>query len=371
MRRTRLVFAPHEAQAPPAYLLLNEFGEPVGRGEQPVHAEPTGAPTRVVLVVPGVDVTARWVDLPARSEAQARAAAALLLEDAQALDEGAAPHLALGPLEADGHRLIVTTSPARMQAWLDLAKLYGLAPDAVVPDCLLLPQPEGETPLAARFGPTLAVRGQRQAFAGEPELAALVLGERTPQPVEGEALERLLGRGAAEPAIDLRQGAFAPADGSRVTAKDFRLAAVLAGLLVLSPALLNAAQALRLTLAADGLQAQARREAAAVLPKGTALNDPMVQVAAQADRAELAAGGGPAGLAAQLFRALSEIDQAQVESLIVSPDGAMRAQISHVNYSDGDLLAQTLKRNGIAFREEGVREEGGRIVSDVILGVRP
>lgn len=370
MRRKRLVFAPHDPQAPPSYLLLNEFGEPVGRGQQPLQAEAHAVPTDVILVVPGVDAVARWLRLPGRNDAQARGAAALLLDDERALGEEAL-HLALGPIEADGERLVVAVGAARMQAWLDLARLHGLEPAAVVPDHLLLPEPEDDAPVAVLSDGLLVVRGRRLAVACEPELAPMLLDGRAPQRIDDpEAVERLWAAGASQPALDLRQGAFAPSDGRRLGPRMLGRGAVLAGLLLLSPILLDGAQAVRLNLAARQVEAETTRSAAAVLPKGAAVNDPAGQTVAQLERLELAAGGGPAGLAAQLFRALSEIDQAQVETLTVSDDGAMRVSVSHANYSDMEVLGDALRRAGVAFREEGTREDGGRIVSDIILGVR-
>ncbi|HVI34458.1 type II secretion system protein GspL [Phenylobacterium sp.] len=369
MRRTRLVFAPQDPQAPPAYLLVDEFGEPVGRGEQPVLAETPAVPTTVVLVVPGTEAVARWLHLPTRSDPQARAAAALLLAEETAVEEPM--HLALGALEPDGRRLVVAVAEARMRAWLDLARTYGLAPDAVVPDHLLLPEPQDEGPLAVAIGGTLAVRRPRLAFACEPGLAPVLLDGRAPQVADGEAAERLLAEGAGRLPLDLRQGDFAPADRTPPARRDLLRAAVLAGVLLLSPAVLDAAQAVRLNLAAGRLERAATQQAAAVLPRGATVSDPAAQAQAVLQRAELAAGGGPAGVAARLFAALAEIDQAQAESLIVSPDGALRATVSHTNYSDMELLGRALQGAGVAFRQEGAREEGGRIVSDIILGARP
>jgi general secretion pathway protein L len=370
MKRTRLIFLRADPQAPPGYLLLNEFGEPVGRGAQPLQAEAPAVPTTIVLVVPGAEAVARWLALPGRNDLQARAAARLLLEDEQALGEPV--HVALGPVEADGARLVVSAAEARMQAWLATARLHGLEPDVVVPDHLLLAQPLEADVVAVTLDDQVAVRGDRLAFTAEPDLAAVVLAGRIAQAVaEPDAVERLFAAGAGRIPVNLLQGDFAPADGARPDRRQLVRVAALVAALVLSPLLLDAAQALRLTFAAQSVEADTRAQAAAVLPKGQAVNDPAAQVAGQLDRLELAAGGGPAGLAAQLFRNLQSLDQAQVESVIVSPDGALRATISHANYSDIDLLSDGLRREGVALREEATREEaGGRIVSDVILGVR-
>ena len=371
MKRTRLVFAPPAPQQPATYLLLNEFGEPVGRGEQPLSPVDPVVPETVVLVVPGVDAAARWLHLPARHDAQARAAAALLLEDSQALDDEAL-HIAVGPLEADGHRLVVAVARAQMQAWIELVRLYALTPEAVTPDHLLLPEPEDGRPVAARLGEMLAVRGPRLAFSCEPDLAPVLIDDPDLQVLERpDEVEARLAQGASRPLLNLLQGDFAQRDGRQLSRRDLLRQALLAAALVLSPILLDAANAARLTFAAREAETAAERRAAQVLPKGTAISDPAAQTSAHLRRLEIAAGGGPAGLAARLFQGLASLEGAQAEGLIVSPDGAMRATVSHVNYSDMDLLADALRAQGVAFKQEGVREEGGRIVSEVILGVRP
>jgi general secretion pathway protein L len=257
-----------------------------------------------------------------------------------------------------------------MRGWMDLARTYGLEPELVVPDHLLLPEPETAGTLALRLGDVVVVRGPRLAFACEPDLAPALL-DPMPEIAEGEAAERRLAAGVSRPALDLRQGGFAPVDTARPGRRELLRAAALAGLLVLSPLAIDATRAVRLNLAADRMEADAAGQVAAILPKGASVSDPAAQAEAALARAQLAAGGGPAGLSARLFAAISEIDQAQAESLIVSPDGALRATISHTNYSDVDQLRGALARSGVALREEATREDGDRIVTDVILGARP
>ena len=95
------------------------------------------------------------------------------------------------------------------------------------------------------------------------------------------------------------------------------------------------------------------------------------QAAARLDQLQLSAGGGPVALSAGLFAALETMDMAQLESLVLSPDGSMRARLSYANISDIEVMRAAMKRDGVMYREEGVREEGGRVISDVIFGARP
>jgi general secretion pathway protein L len=370
VRSTRLIFAPHDPAGAPTYLLLNDAGEPTSRGEQRVQAGPQASDTDVVLVVPGTDVVARWLHLPTRSDAQARAAAAMLLENDTALTDEPL-HLALGPLEPDGHRLVAAVAESRMQVWLGLARAHGLTPSRVIADHLLLLAPADDTCICVVRGETLAVRGPRIAFAAERELAERVLGQPAARPLEGEAAERMLASGVADPALDLLQGRFARAGAEPPSRRALLRAAGLAAVLLLTPAVLDAARATRLNIAAERLEQESARRVASVLPKGAALNDPAAQAQAALQRAELAAGGGAAGLAARLFAAVSEIHAVQVEGVMAAADEALRVTISHTNYSDVDRLRAALTPAGVDVREEATREEGDRIVSDLILGARP
>ncbi len=373
MNRTRIVMAGQEPDAEPTYLILDELGSVVGRGILPVQEASALTPMRNVLVIPGAEVLVRWLQVKAASEPQARAAALALLEDQLTSPVGA--HLALGPVEADGQRLVAVLASSRMQALLDNAALHGIAPDLVIPDCLALPAPAEATDGApglvmAAFGGLTAVRGQRLALTAEPDLVTAVIGERPAEVLAGPALERALADMAANPAVNLLQGPFDPNRREPLGVRDLRRPALLVLALLVSPLILWGAQAGADHVRARQAEDRAMAKITALAPEGTVITDPAMQAQAQLDAVNLATGGGASGLAAQLFAAIEPMDQVQVESLIVMPDGTARAALSHAAYSDGEGLAQALQAAGLAVRVEGSREEAGRVISDVILGAR-
>lgn len=370
MNRTRIVIAGHTPEAEPAYLILDELGSVVGRGVLAVQDGSALAPLRTVLVIPGADVLVRWLPLRAGSEAQARAAALAALEDQLAAPEGA--HAAVGPADAEGLRPCAIIAASRLQAWLDYARLHGLSADAVIPDGLALPAPENDDAVfTAAFGETLAVRGARLAFSGEPELVEAVAAGRPQTRLEGPALERALAEGAASPALNLLQGAYDPNRQTELGWRDLRRVAALAAAVLLSPLIIWGAQAAVFHLRAERTEARAEAKLAAVLPEGTAITDVAVQAEAALAQAGLSQGGGAIGLAAILLGALEPLDQAQLESLIVMPDGTARAAVSVAAYSDTEALASALQAQGLSMREEGSREEAdGRVIADIILGAR-
>ncbi len=304
----------------------------------------------VVLAVPGEDALVRWLALPARRDVQAAAAAVLMLED-----ELAAPrdrlHVALGPAEPDGLRAVVVVDPERMQGWLDDAAALGIVPDVVIPDCLLLPEPEGESVLAARVGGAVAVRGRRLALTCEPDLLALVMRGRTWLEVEAAETSRLFALGAGQPLLNLRQGAFAPVrSGPRRPA--------------IAPAALVAAVAL-LALAVPAVEAfrhdqAARKAESAVEALGgvEALRDRHMRVVARARFA---------GSAAAVFAAVEQLEGMELQSLLYGEDGSFRVSALHTNYSDVELLRTALARSGFALQETNTTPEDGRVLSDLVL----
>lgn len=371
MSAWRLIFIPPDHQAAPAVRVIDAEGRILERGTLQIGPNLAPADARTVLVAPGMDVAAHWLHLPTRNDVQARAATALLLEDRLARPAGEA-HLALGPREADDHRLAAAVETGRMQAWASLAALHGLRPDLVLPDHLLLPEPEGEEVLAADMGGWLAVRARRLAFSCEPDMLEVLLPGRPVRRIGDEAeLGKLWAQALAAPAVNLLQGDFDPARASRLGVRDLRRAAVLAAVALVAPALVLGVQAWRYDRAADAAEQGAAAQVATVLPKGQAVTDPRAQAQGRLAGLELAAGGGPISASAQLFAAVETIQDAQVETLIVSPEGEVRAGISHTNFSDVELLRDAMREAGLAFREESSREEGGRVMSDVIVGSRP
>lgn len=371
MNRTRIVIAGAAPEAEPRYLIIDELGSVVGRGVLPVQEAAALTPMRSVLVIPGAEASARWLPMRAGTELQARAAAMALLEDHLAQGDGL--HVAVGPESVEGERLVCAISAVRLQAALDHAALHGVTPQAVLPDHLALaPPPEGaEAPVrVADLGDRWVARGARLAVSGEPELVETVIGEAPVERLSAEAFERALAQGVLEPPLNLLQGPFDPDRQSRLGWRDLRRAGALAAAVLISPIILLAAQALSDHWRAEAAEARTRELAAAILPAGEALTDPAPQVEARLASLAIAAGGGGAGLLAQLYAALEPMPAAQLENFILMPDGTARAAVSLAAYPDMERLGAQVRGTGLTLREEGSREEAGRVIVDIVLGAR-
>lgn len=189
-------------------------------GGRAIIAEPEGPAT---ILVPSESVLLLRVALPLASRAKRIEALPFAIEDRIA-DPIESVHVALGAEIGPRTYLVAVVRHAQMAAWVEAAELAGLGHAAIIPDALALPVPEaGEWCAKADNGRVLVRSGDGTGFAitsaligaaweraGSPRIwniGAAPIGELPQAPWSGGGgglAERL-----ANPAIDLRQGAYA------------------------------------------------------------------------------------------------------------------------------------------------------------------
>ncbi len=241
--------------APMAWALVDANGDLRNSGMVDDARPPAAAPARTVLVLPGADARLKRLELPARSDAQARAGAEMMFG---ATLTGGDTHYAVGAQQdKDGARLTAAISGERLTQWLARAKALGADPHVVVLDCTIWPTAEGEVVIAATDARTIVAGGRFGGFSIEPDIAPTLVARWLQEVgaqharivVEGgdaRAFARGVGReleqaplpdplatlaraAAAAPsyAPNLRQGPFAPAGRDREPFKLWRFAALL------------------------------------------------------------------------------------------------------------------------------------------------
>ena len=366
---TRLLLLPDDPRDDATWLDI----EPPGRIHRCVTLPPgTPAPkdngtARTWTVVPASGLGLLWTALPARQPAQALAAARLLLDDHAAASADSL-HVAVSPYAGSAPRLVAWGDPAAMQAWLARSAAHGVAPDALVPDVLLLRDAAAyaDRPRVVEHDGRWLVRGKAMAFSAETTLAMQVLDDPAVQPGASDAfLDDCAHSAALEvPPLDLLQGSFAPRV-RRGAEAGWRRAAVLAGALVLSPWVLLAAEAIRHEMAARGLQAQAHDVAARAAP-GVPAGDPLDMTAARLAR--LRAVDALARDAGALFGALDTVSGAHLDALTYSSAEGLHAQVVHPREADLETIAAALADRGLPLQRTGRQPAGDAIRSDVTLG---
>ncbi|WP_111266002.1 type II secretion system protein GspL [Marilutibacter maris] len=361
-------------------LWIDADGSISARGPLAADAAPASGRSsgvRCILAIPGHQVGSQWLELKARNEAQALAAARLLLEERLA-GGGDDLHVVLAaPPDAGTRRQVLYLAPAVLRHHLDRARTLGFEPDMAIPDYMLLPAPqapdrdEARTAAATVFerdGQWL-VRAPELAFGCEAGLAETVLAGAPPTtPVADTGqVEAVLARGAVAVSVDLLQGRFTRAEAQPSDLPRWRRVALLAGLLALSPLLLVAVGAARYGIAASALRSET---AATVQDLGAAVGgDPITSL--QDALISTAAGDRFARLNAALHGAISTIPTLQLERLDYRRDKALEAVVAHPARGDLDELRRRLSDAGLRLEVGGTRDGGGGLSTTIRIDERP
>lgn len=366
MTITRLVFFAG-ADAPWPFLRASEDGEVLQRGVIPVGAPPQDNEDLDRLVAPGSDALARWLDLPDRNDIQARSAVTFLLQD-EIIESGSELHVAIGAADAGDLRLAVVTRMDVVRDWFEQARSRGVEPVSITPDYLLLPEPEGPELVTARFGDLMAVRGERLAFALEPDLAEAVIAGRPCRRLMLADLEKDLALNAARPAINLLQGVLDP-NRPVESRTPWRRAVIMAALLLVSPLVLLLGEIGRDYAAIWSAERGIRTTLSAAYPAIARSEDPVAATRARLD--QLRSADRFPELAAGLFAVVEKVSGAQLDTLSYSETGGLQARVSCTNYSDMDQLKATGRAMGLDIRQGSTVTEGARITSELSIGRLP
>lgn len=323
-------------------------------------------PDPIVAVAPAEAVTLHWAELPARSPAQAVAAARLLAAEASAAPPGEL-HVAVGD-EGGGERPIGVVAMETMRAWLNQLAAAGVDPVALVPAPMLLPRPD-EGYVRAELAGQAVVRGRTSGFADEARLTELVTGGEPPATVERQVLDAALFDATAAPALDLRQGTFAR---RRAFTIDWRLVRRLAAL---GAAILGVSFAISLvrvakySFAADRLEAQADALAATALPRGETVTDPDRQLAERSGRV-IGPGLGFTTTTAAAFAAIRSVPGSEVTGMDFTANGDLRLSVAVEREALATDLKRALERAGFAVQASVFQSANGRITGELTVSGR-
>ena len=350
-----LLFLDDKPVPPPGgWLRLDDAGRPTGAGSALGEAAPM-ADEALVAVAPAAGVALHLVELPRLAPAQARAAARSMAMDLSA----AAPedlHMVLGEPDSEGRRWLAIADLDAMTEWVGRLEAAGLGSAPILPAPLLLPRNSRMI-----WGELSLVHAPDCAFAAEPALAAMMLATLPPALAPETLGQGLAARLAGLP--DLRQDRFAVRPPWRPGRARLRRLAGLAAAAGLALLLAEVAGLWRHNRAADAMEAQLAREAAALLPAGTLLEAPVAQV--QARLARLGAGPGLSGLLMPLMAALESRPGVALASLEHDPGQGLRALMEGAASGELAAIMAELRTAGLVAEAGLPRTIGGRTVTEL------
>ncbi|MGF1456517.1 MAG: type II secretion system protein GspL [Alphaproteobacteria bacterium] len=362
-------------------------------------AETHGEVDRILAVVPGTDVGVHRATVPSRREGEARTAAPFVIEDDLAVDPEDV-HVALGPANETGARLLLVADHGRMAVWRQaLAPFAGLPVD-LVPETLAFPCADEGAVLVDRGAHVLVLAGASKAVAVDTDLLPLLLPgllegvpPSSPLCVYGQDPAALIGEGAsgrtlvAEAALDdtaflarcadparasvsLLQGPYKLRGRWTVQPALWGRAAALAACAVLVLVGIEASEAARLSARADRLHRQTEAVFREAFPDVRRIVNPRAQMKSRLK--DLGAGSADPflSLTAVLFRGLEALPAVEIRDLrYYAERGELGVSVTYQDYGDLERLKAAVTGAGGRFSEGGSRQQGGRIVGDVTIGL--
>jgi general secretion pathway protein L len=313
-------------------------------------------PETVILVVPGSDVALHWAEIPAGlAPVQAMAAARIMASEVSAgLPE--ASHIAIGRADENGQRCLGIVARAKMNAWLAEAAALGIDPDGIIPEPLLLVPPETGVRVFRRAGLD-NVRGRNRAFAAEPEIAALLLGDEANEALSVEDFERDIGSVLADAPLNLRQGDYAKRRQWKLDKTYIRRVALLAAAILLVTLLIQLTMIARYSFAADALEREAVDRARDAIPGAVEIANPEAQLRARL--AELGGGPGYGEQAGAVFTAIRDTAGVELQAMSYDANNSLQLTAAAPGQAELDALQQRMMAAGLIVMPGTVRDAGG------------
>ncbi|RED15799.1 type II secretion system protein GspL [Parasphingopyxis lamellibrachiae] len=316
----------------------------------------TDDPEMVILVVPGSDVALHWADIPAGLAPAQTMAAARIMADEVSAEPLEATHIAFGQADEEGHRWLAVTARAKMDSWLGAAAALGIDPDGIVPEPVLMAPPETGVHVFRRAG-LCSVRGQTRAFAAEPEIAALLIGDEPSEALGAEDFEGEVGAMLADAPLNLRQGDYAKRRQWKLDNAYVRRVALLAATILLVTLLIQLTMIARYSFAADALEREAMERARDAIPGTVEIVNPETQLRAQL--AGLGGGPGYGEQASAAFAAIRDTAGVELQAMIYDADNTLQLTAAAPGQAELQALQQRMIAAGLLVTPGAVRDAGG------------
>jgi len=354
---TTLLFLP---AADRGYRWLRMGGGTIAEGE----GLPTAAIDEpVIAIAPAEAVTLHWAELPARSPAQAVAAARLLVAEASATPL-AELHVAVGE-EGAAERPIAVVGSGAMAAWLTDCVAHGIDPVAMIPAALLLPRPDDGYVRGTIAGAAL-VRSRTTGFADEARLTDLIIGDAPLATLDRAMLDNAVAAAVAMPPLDLRQGPFARRRRIGIDWALIRRLALLGAAILAVTLAIDVVRIAKFSFGADALEARADALGRTGLARGETVTD----VDRQLDE-RLAAVRGP-GLGfsttvAAVYAAVRATPGTELTALDFQADGKLRIGVAAARESLPTDLKRALEAAGFAVTAGTFQSANGRVTGEMTV----
>jgi general secretion pathway protein L len=327
--------------------------------------DPSAPDARIMALVPTAATTVNWRDFSGLKPAQAITAACVEQRrasiDAKTVHCAAAVDAVLASESAVLPVLCATIDAGRLAEALTRLQSLGLDPDQIVPAGLILPAPaSGLT--EGLIGTDVALRARRAVLPDEPSLRALIGGDQPVVRLTPDEIDTALLATFADPPLNLRTGAFAPARPRiAVSPRDWRLIGALVLALLLTTLAIALVYLVKYNNGVSRYDAMARAKLQQVLPgesdpsNGEARLDARLAASAQGARSFSAS-------AAVLFDAVKATPAASLRSFNRTADGGIAATVVAPDAAQLQSVVSALQRSGYKVGGQARTDKDGQAI---------
>jgi general secretion pathway protein L len=324
---------------------------------------PASADEAIVAAAPADAVTLHWAALPARSPAQAIAAARLLVAEASATPI-AELHVAVGE-EGEGERPIAVVGMGMMAGWLAELATHGVDPVAMIPAPLLLPRPD-EGYVRGLIAGAALVRSRTTGFADEARLSDLVIGDAPQAVLDRSDLDVALAGALAAPPLDLRQGPFARRRRIGIDWALIRRLALLGAAILAVTLAIDLVRIAKYSFGADALEARAEALGRTGLARGETVTDVDRQLAERLS-AVRGPGLGFSTTTAAVYAAVRATPGTELTALDFQSNGSLRITVAAARESLPTDLKRALEAAGFTVTAGTFQSANGKVTGEMTV----
>ena len=373
----------------------NEQSEIIASGELPNALELASLKNRagnrpIIALVPGSDVLLKQLELPAKAARKALAAIPFMLEDELSTDIDSA-FFALGEQEGDLQNIAIVQKQ-KMDLWLAIMQDAGLACQQLLPDVLAVPTTEAHWGLL-NIGPYCIIRQSSwQGMQGEADWTLAAVAHYAKQQDEKllinsyteinfasiantEVTEELssmpmelLAKGAMSTKFNLLQGAYTQKKVVSGAGKQWRLAAILAGVALLVTVADKAIQVQQLSEQKAQLQADIRGHFQRAFPETKRIVDVKKQMRQKLKALE--GNGSGASMLVMMSQLSSAFSSSQVTPQTIRFDqgrSEIRMQAIANNYESIERFKSLAEQQGFTVEQGAINNRDNKVMGSLVI----
>jgi general secretion pathway protein L len=346
-------------------------------------------------IVPNQHITLREIEIPTRSDAQARAAAPFAIEDEIAEDPSNL-HVAVGPEVRPSTRLVAVVAHERMRVWAEVLVRQETGNAILLPESCAHNVEDGEATLIDHEDSILLALHGGGGFALDINLFTLLierlvaeanvktlnvyshrieallpatlrstLSIKVQPALSGVQYEEMLATGLSPQTLNLRQGRYAEATSLLSLVKNWKVSVALIGFVAMSYLIWVLLQGVQLKNEADSLRAETETLFRQALPDVVRMVNPRAQI-----QARLNESGGAEDqfllLSSGLYSALESTPGSRLNALqFNASQSRLAATVVLPSYAEMETMRRHLNALGLALNEGSTRSADNAVVSDV------